>query len=334
MSVRRASRTPRLSLHLLAALAISSPRMADAQAAPVPDTARVRIVSIPGSLPQPRNAVVVLPAGYHQSSRRYPVLYLLHGHDGGHRNWMERTNLLAYTAHLPLIVVLPDGANSWYANSAARPDEKFEDYVARDIPAYVDQNFRTLTFREARYIAGLSMGGYGALKIAMKYPARYSLAGSFSGALTAARDTSFRTAVEAFGPAGSASRAENDLLALARDAKIPDGTLFYFDTGSADFVLPSNRELAQAMAARPLAYEYHEVPGAHTWEFWNRRLPVFLALVEERIARLPTADRQPAPRPSATRRPPPAVRAESESRCAEADRRRFRSPATWGAPGG
>jgi S-formylglutathione hydrolase FrmB len=67
--------------------------------------------------------------------------------------------------------------------------------------------------------------------------------------------------------------------------------------------MPSNRQLAQAMAARPLAYEYHEVPGAHTWEFWNRRLPVFLALVEERIARLPAAGRGEAPRPSSTRRP-------------------------------
>jgi S-formylglutathione hydrolase FrmB len=304
MSARRASRRPRLTIHLLAALALALPRGADAQTAAVPDTARVRIVSIPGSVPQPRNAVVVLPAGYHQSSRRYPVLYLLHGHDGGHRNWMERTNLLAYTAHLPLIVVLPDGGNSWYTNSAARPEEKFEDYVGKEIPAYVDQSFRTLTFREARYVAGLSMGGYGALKLAMKHPGRFSLAGSFSGALTAAGDTSsFRTIVEAFGPAGSASRAENDLLALARNAKIPDGTHFYFDTGSADFVLPSNRALAQVMAARPLVYEYHEVPGAHTWEFWNRRLPVFLALVEERIARLPNAGRGEAPRPSPARRP-------------------------------
>lgn len=289
MSVPRPSRRPRLAIHLLAVLALALPRAADAQAAPVPDTGRVRIVSIPGSLPQARNAVVVLPEGYGQSARRYPVLYLLHGHDGGHRNWMERTNLLAYTARLPLIVVLPDAGNSWYTNSAARPDERFEEYVAREVPAYVDQHFRTLTFREARYVAGLSMGGYGALKLALKHPARFSLAGSFSGALAAATDTSYATLVEAFGPAGSASRAENDLLALARDARVPADTYFYFDTGSADRVLPSNRELARAMAARPLAYEYHEVPGVHSWEFWNRRLPVFLALVEERIARLPAA---------------------------------------------
>jgi S-formylglutathione hydrolase FrmB len=156
-----------------AVLALALPRPAEAQSTTVPDTGRVRIVSIPGSLPQARNAAVILPTGYHSSFRRYPVLYLLHGHDGGHRNWLERTNLLEYTAALPLIVVLPDAGNSWYNNSFARPEEKFEDYIAKDVPSFIDLNFRTLTFREARYVAGLSMGGYGALKLGMKYPGRF-----------------------------------------------------------------------------------------------------------------------------------------------------------------
>lgn len=286
LSVRAYSRL-RLMAALLAALALALPRIANAQAGSIPDTARVRIVSIPGSLPQPRSAVVVLPRGYQGSARRFPVLYLLHGHDGAHWNWMQRTNLLDYTARLPLIVVLPDAGNSWYTNSVARPQERFEDYIGRDVPAFVDQHFRTLTFREARYVAGLSMGGYGALKLALKYPARFSLAGSFSGALTAARDTSYPTLREAFGAVDNPSRAQNDLLSLARDARVPDALYFYIDSGTADRVLPSNRELVKEMSARPLAYEYHEVPGVHSWEFWNRRLPIFLALVEERIARLP-----------------------------------------------
>jgi putative tributyrin esterase len=292
MSALRAFRQPRLAAALLATLAAGFPRTADAQASATPDTGRVRIVSIPGSLPSARNAVVVLPAGYHESLRRYPVLYLLHGHDGGHRNWLDRTNLLAHTARLPVIVVLPDARNSWYTNSHARPEEKFEDYVAREIPAFIDQNFRTLTYREARYVAGLSMGGYGALKLGLKYSARFSLAGSFSGSplALAAENTSSQTVNDAFGPAGSASRAENDLVALARDARIEEGTYFYIDSGIADRLLPANRAFAEAMSARPLAYEYHEVPGAHTWEFWDRRLPVFLKLVEERIGRLPAAE--------------------------------------------
>jgi S-formylglutathione hydrolase FrmB len=294
MPALRVVRPPRRSMILLAALALSIPGTARAQAAPIPDTARVRIVSIPGSLPAPRNATVVLPTGYHHSGRRYPVLYLLHGHDGGHLSWMQRTNLLAYTARMPLIIVLPNAGNSWYTNSAARPEERFEEYVAREVPAYVDAQFRTLTFREARYVAGLSMGGYGALKLGLKYPGRFSLAGSFSGAPLATANTSAPTVMDAFGPAESSSRAENDLLALAGEARVPAGTYFYIDCGSADELLDSNRAFVQAMSARPLAYEYHEVPGAHGWEYWDRRLPVFLRLVEEHIARLPDAGRDGA----------------------------------------
>lgn len=80
-----------------------------------------------------------------------------------------------------------------------------------------------------------------------------------------------------------ASRAENHLPALARDARIAEGTCFYVDRGIADRLLAGNRAFAQAMAARPLAYELHEVPGTHSWEFWDRRLPVFPRVVEARI---------------------------------------------------
>lgn len=290
MPAPRPFRRMRLAILLLTALAAGLPMRADAQEVPNPDTARVRIVSIPGSLPAARNAVVVLPGGYHASARRYPVLYLLHGHDGAHWNWMRRTNLLAYTARLPLIVVLPDAGNSWYTNSAARPDERFEDYVARDVPAFIDQNFRTLNYREARYVAGLSMGGYGAMKLGLKYPGRFSLAGSFSGAPRAVENTASSTVQDAFGPAGSAARAENDLLALARDARGVENVYFYVDCGTGDDLLASNRLFVQALQARPLSYEYHELPGTHGWEFWDRRLPVFLRLVEERITRLPAAE--------------------------------------------
>lgn len=290
MPVSRAFRRPWLAAVVLVLLAAARPGTADAQRNTVPDTGRVRIVSIPGSLPAPRNAVVVLPTGYDESTRLYPVLYLLHGHDGGHRNWLERTNLLAHTARLPVIIVLPDAGNSWYVNSAARPDERFGDYVATEVPAFIDRHFRTLNYREARYVAGLSMGGYGALLIGLKHPGRFSLAGSFSAAPLATADTSYQTLVEAFGPAGSASREENDLLVLARNASVVSSPYLYVDCGTGDRLLPGNRTLVAEMGARSLAYEYHEVPGAHGWEYWDRRLPPFLALVAERAARLPSAD--------------------------------------------
>lgn len=282
------SRRLRIAAVFLSLLAVAAPRV-EAQGRAIADTGRVRVVSIPGSLPAPRNAVVVLPAGYETSERRYPVLYLLHGHDGGYRNWVDRTNLLAYTARLDLIVVLPDAGNSWYANSFSRPEERFEEYVGVQVPAFVDQHFRTLTYREARYVAGLSMGGFGALKLGLTYPGRFSLAGSFSGSTRAVIDTVFPTVRDAFGPPGSTGRAENDLLALAGRSSVAGTPYLYVDCGSADPLLASNRAFVEVLGARGLAYEYHEVSGGHGWEYWDRRLPVFLRLVEERIATLPAA---------------------------------------------
>src|SRR5688500_9171378 len=104
---------------------------------------------------------VLLPASYETSSRRYPVLYLLHGLDGRYTDWTQRTKLAQHLSGLALIVVTPEGANSWYVNWHEGAAERWEDYLAGDLVAEIDARFRTDARRETRFIAGLSMGGYG-----------------------------------------------------------------------------------------------------------------------------------------------------------------------------
>lgn len=248
---------------------------------------RVRIVPIQGQLLEARNAVVVVPAEYEQNTQRYPVLYLLHGLWGGHRDWLDRTNLLQYTKEMDVIVVLPDAGDSWYANSVNQPGARFEDYVVEDIVGYVDQHFRTLPFPAARYIAGLSMGGFGAYKLALKHPGRFSLVASFSGAFVIASDSTYESVGEVFGPAGSEARQENNVVELIQQARLSDPPYFYLDCGTSDRLLENNRNVAAVLAERGLPYEYHEVAGDHSWEYWNRRLPVVLDLVRERVRALP-----------------------------------------------
>ena len=119
--------------------------------------------------------------------RRYPVLYLLHGLTGDYKDWSTRTNLAEYSKTVPVIIVMPDAGNSWYTN-AADGTSKFEDYIATELPADVVQKYRTINSRHGRAIAGLSMGGYGALKLALKRPAQFSVVGSFSGAFEVTRE--------------------------------------------------------------------------------------------------------------------------------------------------
>ena len=136
--------------------------------------------------------------------------------------------------------------------------------------------FRTLRSRHSRTIAGLSMGGYGALKIALRYHDDFDFAGSLSGALNAPQDLGDRRPefrnqlLKVFGPPGSAVRAENNVFSVLRSAEPRDLPYFYLACGSADDFLPVNRDFAAQLSARGAAYEYHETVGGHAWDYWDR----------------------------------------------------------------
>lgn len=121
---------------------------------------------------------VHLPAGCRASSHRHPTLYLLHGLTGSYIDWEGRTHLAEIAQRFDLIIVMPDADDSWYVNSATGPQEKYEDYLTKDLLPEIDKNFRTIAARYARALAGLSMGGYGAMKLALKYPQLFAVAAS------------------------------------------------------------------------------------------------------------------------------------------------------------
>lgn len=293
------ARAPVLKLAMLVALqfvlAVAPlPVFAQGPVPKLPDDPRVKVVQIPGSIPAPRPAAIVLPIGYDSGSQRYPVLYLLHGLDGSWRDWLSRTNLLSYTAAVPVIVVLPDAGNSWYANSVTDTTRRFEHYIGTDVVAYVDAHFRTLPYPQARYIAGLSMGGYGALLLATKQPGRFSFAASLSGAFTPIRDWDRPSVVAAFGPVGSAARDSADFARILKAAD-PHGLPYYWlGCGTSDPLIGGSREIAAILSARNLPYEYHETAGAHEWAYWDRSLPAVLGQVRRRVDRLPRTP--PGPR--------------------------------------
>ena len=235
---------------------------------------------------------VLLPRDYDASLRRYPVLYLLHGLTGDYRDWTTRTNLAEYTQPLSLIVVMPDGGNQWYTN-AADGSARFEDYITTDLPADVVQKYRTVNSRYGRAIAGLSMGGYGALKLALKRPAQFAVAGSFSGAFGATIEGRYDRMIESvkaeplsriFGPVGSETRTQNDVLALAAALKPAGSPYLYIDCGTSDSLIGENRDVVSALQKTGAAYEYHEIAGGHSWDYWDRRIREFLPVLMKKLA--------------------------------------------------
>ena len=234
---------------------------------------------------------IFLPKGYFESDRYYPVLYLLHGFSGDYQNWSTLTNLTHYAENAPIIIVMPDAGNSWYVDSATVPRDKFEEYIVKDVIQEVEHHWRAIRAPHRRAIAGLSMGGYAAVNLALKHPGIYKMAGSISGAFNAALpELEQRTDLKAslaqtFGPANSKTRAENDVYREAANADPQSTPYLYIDCGSEDVTFAEpNRRLVAILGQRKIAFEYHEFPGAHSWQYWDERLPTLLKVVEREIA--------------------------------------------------
>lgn len=134
---------------------------------------------------------IVLPPDYYSSEKRYPVLYLLHGYMQNYTVWGRNLNGAYYARQLQdLILILPDGGNTWFVNyskSADGESDDWEDYLVDDLIGYVDNNYRTEARREGRAISGLSMGGFAAFAIGLRRPHLFASIGSTSGALSYAR---------------------------------------------------------------------------------------------------------------------------------------------------
>ncbi|MFZ0886335.1 MAG: alpha/beta hydrolase family protein [Candidatus Acidiferrales bacterium] len=232
---------------------------------------------------------ILLPNDYSRGGQ-FPVLYLLHGLYGDDRNWETRTGLKNDVRNLPLLIVMPDADDSWYTNSATVPQDKFEDFIARDLIAEVDGNYRTIRERRGRAIAGLSMGGYGAVKMALKYPELFAFAGSLSGALNAAQNLDtlrpdFRAKLlQVFGNDGSPTREENDVfLLLQRTTDQTALPYLYLACGTSDSFLDANRAFVLRLSSRKIAYEYRESPGGHTWEYWDSAMLPMLQAIQHTV---------------------------------------------------
>ena len=237
---------------------------------------------------------VTLPSAYvANDTKRFPVVYLLHGLMGHFNNWTDKTALEQYVREKGFIVVTPEGEDGWYTDSASKAGDKYESYIIQELLPEIDKKFRTVPDRQHRAIAGLSMGGFGSVKYGLKYPELFSFVGSFSGALGGATITEKefpgaigKTIAAIFGPVGSATRASNDPFAIIRTAspeKIKSFPFIYLDCGTEDFLFQNNREFVALLVEKKVPHEYRQLPGAHDWKYWNTQVEEFLELAEKRF---------------------------------------------------
>ncbi|CAN5324714.1 alpha/beta hydrolase family protein [soil metagenome] len=232
---------------------------------------------------------VILPVNYDKNkNERFAAIYLLHGRFGHYNDWTDKAKISEYAKQHNFIIVMPEGGDQgWYTNSVSKPEDKYESYFFEDLIPEIDKKFRTLSDREHRAIAGLSMGGYGAFKYGLKHPEKFVLAGSFSGALDAPlrmkdNPNLSQSIIDAFGEDDNPARKTNDLYGFINNAsgELP---FLYFVCGTSDHLFQANRNFVAFLTEKKVPHEYRQMPGAHTWEFWDTEVQEFLRIADRMI---------------------------------------------------
>lgn len=209
-----------------------------------------------------------------RGGRDHPVLFLLHGRSDDHSTWLRRTSIERYVAPLNLAVIMPNAHLSRYTDMAY--GGKYFTFLTDELPRLARSFFHLSDQREDTFIAGLSMGGYGTMKAALRRPEVYAAAASLSGSLDVAGrldkwDEEFRQQARAvFGPDLEAVRdSDDDLLHLLQTADKGALPRLFQCCGTEDFLYADNQRFRETARAAGIDITYEEGPGVHDWAFWD-----------------------------------------------------------------
>lgn len=284
------SKTPLLKIVAAAALVPAAGLLVITLAAPAQGQVQEGLHLTSAILGRDVNYAVYLPPDYAASTRRYPVVYLLHGYTDDESGWVQFGEIglaagraIADREIPPMIIVMPDGGVAWYINDYQNK-VRYEDMFVQEFIPHIDATFRTRPQREFRGVAGLSMGGWGTLVNALRHPDLFAAAAAFSAAvwtddeILAMKPDAWNHIIgPVFGPglAGkdrlTAHFRKYSPLELART--LPEDSLkkvrLYIDCGDDDFLTKGNCALHLALSDRKIPHEFRVRDGGHTWSYWR-----------------------------------------------------------------
>lgn len=211
--------------------------------------------------------------------QKLPVVFLLHGGNGDFRDWSHNSDAARYAAQ-GLILVMPEGAFSYFMNAAMKPKDRYEDYLVNDLISDVETRFPAAKGRENRAIVGISMGGFAAVTLALSRPELFVFVGAFSSSVDAPRRRlnikgieewwRFRTI---FGLWRSGSRKSRDPFVLVEAADPAKTPYLYLTAGDQGPLVKPNRRFASRLRELHFPFEFHTQPGGHNWAEWNAQIP-------------------------------------------------------------
>lgn len=240
----------------------------DARASQV-DTVEIFSVSMQKNV----RCIVIKPDHYHFTGDRYPVLYLLHGWSGNYAGWLgDAPQLRQHADTYQMLIVCPDGGyDSWYLDSPVDSTVRYETHIASEVVHYIDYYYYTRREPGGRAITGLSMGGHGALSLAIRHPDVFGAAGSMAGGLDLRAWKKNNWDLE--GVLGSpllnwSNWEEYSVVNLVERLKKQQMPLI-IDCGTGDFFIESNREMHRRLLDMGYPHDYTERPGEHNGEYWG-----------------------------------------------------------------
>ncbi len=248
------------------------------------------------------NYTIYLPFDYESSNRLYPVVYLLHGMGDNDMGWMQfgeahliADELIATREIPPMIIAMPDGGVSFYINNFDN-SVRYEDFFVQEFIPYIEKNYKIRTEKRYRGIAGLSMGGFGTLNFAFKYPDKFAACVALSAAVFSPESALAldekgweRIHFKLFGPLGKDPdrlsehfRNNNPIDVTSRKGKEAyDNLRIYIDCGDDDFLTDDNCRLHIHLNKLGVKHEFRMRDGAHNWPYWRSALPVGLKFIGE-----------------------------------------------------
>jgi S-formylglutathione hydrolase FrmB len=203
-----------------------------------------------------------------------PVVYLLHGYDGNHQQWIKtKPDLPDIADRSGIIFVCPDGRNSWYIDSPIDPSSQYETFISNELPAFIDQTCKTIPDSNHRAITGLSMGGHGALFNAMRHSDVFGAAGSMSGALDVRERGTNRSLIVLLGKQEEHPERWENCTVFNQIALLNNHNLaIIFDCGRNDFCFGMNQDFDRELTKAGVNHDYIVRPGEHTHAYWRNSI--------------------------------------------------------------
>lgn len=231
---------------------------------------------------------VIMPTGKLPEGEKFKVLYLLHGYSGDETDWMRFTNIELYSKKYNLAVIMPSVRNSFYQDMEI--GDAFYTFISKELPETMEQMFPIRSDKEGKFVAGMSMGGYGAMHLALRNPYQFKKTAALSGAV----DVEMMKPLWASGDSplehvGMEPKlyfkmfGENDVTGSDSDLKVlvdknidvlPD---IYLACGTEDFLFEANQSFHAHLELRNVEHFYEETPDyAHTWDYWDLKIQEIL----------------------------------------------------------